>query len=316
MSFETFQPIIIIISAIALFVYGLQSFGKEIEQIGADRLKRWIARVTKLPLGGFFLGALVTAVIQSSTMVSSLTVTFVDTAVIGFRSSLQILLGANIGTTSTAWIVTFQSDMFGPLFIVLGTLISMIPTRISTAGKAIFYFGFIFFSLGLISQAVEPLKEAPYVQELLLQATHPFLGVLCGIVITMVVQSSSVVIGLCIVLVSQHIMPVEAAVPIVIGANVGTTSTAFIVSMKMSSMSKLSALANFGFNFVAMLVIFPFIGSFKDLVLSLSGDPTIQIALATTIFSAFTSVLFLCLLTPVYRLLTKHKWYRKAGTAF
>ncbi len=308
---EKFQTLIIIISAVALFTYGLQSFSKEIEQIGADRLKKWIARVTEIPLGGFFLGAVVTAIIQSSTMVSSLTVTFVDAAVISFRNSLQILLGANIGTTSTAWIVTFQSTLFGPVFIVLGTLISMIPARIATAGKAIFYFGFIFFSLDFIGRAVEPLKTDPTIQQFLLQATQPFLGVLYGIVITVVVQSSSVVIGLCIVLVSQGIMPIEAAVPVVIGANVGTTSTAMIVSLKMTSLSKLSALANFGFNFTAMLLMFPFIGQFKNLVVSLSADSAIQIAAATTLFSAFTSLLFLILLRPVHRLLTKHRWYKE-----
>lgn len=312
MSIETFQAVIIIVSAIALFIYGLQHFSQELKNLGEERLQRWIGKVTALPLGGFLLGGVFTAVIQSSTMVSSLTVTFVDTAVITFRTSLQILLGANVGTTSTAWIVTFQSDMFGPIFIVLGTLISMIPYRISTAGKAIFYFGFIFFSLSLISQAVEPLKEAPYVKEFLLQASNPFLGVLCGIMLTVILQSSSVVIGLCIVLVSQNIMPIDAAVPIVIGANVGTTSTAFIVSLKMSSMARLSALANFGFNFTAMLLVFPFIGKFKDLVISLSNDPAIQIALATTIFSVFTSVLFMALLKPVHDLLIRHKWYKEA----
>lgn len=306
---EQFQTFILIISAIALFIYGLQSFSREIQGIGADRLRRWITGVTEKPLGGFFLGAFVTAIIQSSTMVSSLTVTFVDAAIISFRSSLQILLGANIGTTSTAWIVTFQSALFGPVFIVLGTLVSMIPARIATLGRAIFYFGFIFFSLDLIGHAVEPLKTDPTVQALLMQATVPLLGILYGIIVTVVVQSSSVVIGLCIVLVSQGIMTIDAAVPIVIGANVGTTSTAMLVSLKMSNNSRLSAMANFGFNFTAMLLVFPLIGWFIGLLTRLSAEPPIQIAAATTLFSAFTSLLFLILLHPVHRLLTRHRWY-------
>ncbi|WP_262246910.1 Na/Pi cotransporter family protein [Parapedobacter soli] len=301
---EQFQTIILIVSAIALFVYGLQSFSRELQEIGSDRLRRWIAGVTEKPLGGFFLGAFATAMVQSSTMVSSLTVTFVDAAVISFRSSLQILLGANIGTTSTAWIVTFQSALFGPVFIVLGTLVSMVPARIATLGRAIFYFGFIFFSLSLISQAVEPLKSDAMVQTLLLQATQPLLGILYGIILTVVVQSSSVVIGVCIVLVSQGIMTIDAAVPIVIGANVGTTSTAMIVSLKMSKAARLSAFANIGFNFIAMLLIFPFIGWFIDLLIRLTPLPAIQIAAATTLFSAFTSLLFLIVLNPVHRLLT------------
>src|SRR5690606_1964671 len=123
------------ISAIALFVYGLQNFSKEIEHFGVDKLRVWIGKITKMPLGGLLLGGVVTAVIQSSTLVSSLTVSLVNSGIITFRESLLILLGTNIGTTSTAWIVTFQSSLFGPVFIVLGTLISMIPTKLAVAGR-------------------------------------------------------------------------------------------------------------------------------------------------------------------------------------
>src|SRR5690606_19716034 len=143
---ETLQTIIVILSAITLFIYGLQHFSKEIESFGVPRLQRWIGRITAIPLGSFLLGGAVTGVIQSSTMVSSLTVSLVSAGVLSLRESLLVLLGTNIGTTSPAWIVSVQSTLFGPVFIVLGSLISMVPTRIAVAGKSIFYFGFIFFS--------------------------------------------------------------------------------------------------------------------------------------------------------------------------
>ncbi len=107
MTFETFQTIIIIIAAISLFVYGLQNFSKEVENLGVDKLQKWIGKITAVPFGGFVLGGVVTAIIQSSTMVSSLTVSLVSSGVLTFRESLLILLGTNIGTTSTGWIVTF-----------------------------------------------------------------------------------------------------------------------------------------------------------------------------------------------------------------
>src|SRR5690554_1196859 len=190
---ELFQTLIFGVSAIVLFVHGLQNFSKEIERLGADGLKQWIQRVTATRAGGFLLGAIVTAIIQSSTTVSTLTVSLVDAGVISFRNSLLILLGTNVGTTSTGWIVTFQSVLLGPIFIVSGTLISIVPARISTIGKSIFYFGFIFFSLSLISEALEPLRDDPRIVEWLLAATNPFVGVLVGIVITVILQSSSVV---------------------------------------------------------------------------------------------------------------------------
>lgn len=302
----------IIISAIALFVYGLQSFSKEIENLGAARLKKWVQTITRIPLGGFLLGGGITAVIQSSTLVSSLTVSLVDTGILSFRESLLILLGTNVGTTSTGWIVTFQSDMLGPIFIVLGTFISMIPSKIATAGKSIFYFGFIFFSLAMISASMEPLKSDPMLVEILSKASNPFLGILYGILITVIIQSSSVVVGLVIVLISQGVLTLDAAIPIVVGANIGTTSTALLVSMKLSPLSKLTALAASSFNVIGVIILLPFFPLLENWVIQVTDTPEIQVALAFTIANTFTSVFFLLFLNPTIRLLQKHRWYKES----
>lgn len=302
----------IIISAIALFVYGLQSFSKEIENLGAARLKKWVQTITRIPLGGFLLGGGITAIIQSSTLVSSLTVSLVDTGILSFRESLLILLGTNVGTTSTGWIVTFQSDMLGPIFIVLGTFISMIPSKIATAGKSIFYFGFIFFSLAMISASMEPLKSDPMLVEILSKASNPFLGILYGILITVIIQSSSVVVGLVIVLISQGVLTLDAAIPIVVGANIGTTSTALLVSMKLSPLSKLTALAASSFNVIGVLILLPFFPLLENWVIQVTDTPEIQVALAFTIANTFTSVFFLLFLNPTIRLLQKHRWYKES----
>lgn len=311
MSYETFQTIIIIIAAISLFIYGLQNFSHEIENFGAEKLQKWIRKITAFPLGGFLLGGVVTAIIQSSTMVSSLTVSLVSSGVLSFRESLLILLGTNIGTTATGWIVTFESNLLGPIFIVLGTLISMIPTRITTIGKSIFYFGFIFFSLSFISQAMEPLRNNPLLIEVLSKASNPFLGILYGIVITVIIQSSSVVVGLVIVLISQGIITLDAAIPIVVGANIGTTSTALLVSFKLSPLSRLTALSASTFNLVGVFILLPFFGILERFVMSVASNPTVQVALAFTVSNTLTSVFFLIFLNPTIRLLKKHKWYKE-----
>ncbi|TDS51649.1 Na/Pi symporter [Myroides indicus] len=124
----------------------------------------------------------------------------------------------------------------------------MIPTKISVIGKSIFYFGFIFFSLSYISQAMEPLKNYPMLVEILSKAFSPLLGIIYGILITVVIQSSSVVVGLVIVLLSHGTITIDAAIPIVIGANIGTTSTALLISLKLSSNTKLVALSTSVFN--------------------------------------------------------------------
>lgn len=308
--FENFQAIILIIASISLFVFGLQSFSKEIENLGVARLSKWIGKVTQLPLGGFFLGGIVTAIIQSSTLVSTLTVSLVNTGIITFRDSILILLGANIGTTSTAWIVSMNSSFLGPFFIVLGSLISMIPTKISVAGKSVFYFGFIFFSLSFIGEAMEPIKSDPYLVEVLSKASNPFLGIVYGIIITIIIQSSSVVVGLVIVLLSQGTIDIDIAIPIVIGANIGTTSTALIVSLKFSSISKLVAWCGSFFNLIGVVIMFPFFGLLKEVAISFSSEPSLQVAMAYTISNTFTSLLFLLLIKPTIKRLKKHRWYQ------
>lgn len=309
---QTIQTLIVILSAITLFIYGLQHFSKEIENFGIENLQKWISKMTKIPLGGFVLGGVVTAIIQSSTMVSSLTVSLVNSGIITLRDSLLILLGTNIGTTSTAWIVSFQSNLFGPIFIVLGSLISMIPTKISVAGKSIFYFGFIFFSLTFISQAMEPIKNDPLLVEIMTKATNPILGILYGIIITVIIQSSSVVVGLAIVLITQGVIGLDAAIPIVVGANIGTTSTALIVALKLSPMSKLVAMSASTFNLVGVLIMLPFFHLLQQLAVSVTDNPALQVAVAYTTSNTFTSVFFLLFFNPTLRILQKHKWYKQA----
>lgn len=308
---EDFQTITFIIASIALFVFGLQSFSKEIENLGKERLSRWIRKITQLPLGGFLLGGIFTAIIQSSTLVSTLTVSLVNTGIITLRDSILVLLGTNIGTTSTAWIVSMNSTILGPFFIVLGTLISIIPAKVAVVGKSVFYFGFIFFSLSLISQAMEPIKNDPYLVEVLSKASNPLMGILYGIIVTVIIQSSSVVVGLVIVLFSQGTIDLDIAIPIVIGANIGTTSTALLVSLKLSPLAKLVAWAASAFNIFGVLLMFPFFGLLKSIAISFSSEPAFQVALAYTISNTCTSLFFLILINPTLRRLQNHRWYKE-----
>jgi phosphate:Na+ symporter len=297
---EELQTLMVIVSAIALFIYGLQSFSKEIEHFGEEKLSRWIGKLTKWKFGSFTLGAVVTGIIQS------------NTGIITFRDSLLILLGTNIGTTATAWIVSFQSSLLGPFFIVLGTLVSMIPGKIAVAGKSIFYFGFIFFALALISDAMQPIKDDPVLVDILAKASSPMMGILYGIVITVIVQSSSVVVGLVIVLISQGTIDLSAAIPIVIGANIGTTSTALMISLRFSPISRLVALSASVFNVVGVLLMFPFFGVLENVATSFSSVPALQVAIAFTISNTITSLFFYVFLNPTMTILRKHRWYKEA----
>ncbi|HXY38981.1 MAG TPA: Na/Pi symporter, partial [Vicinamibacteria bacterium] len=122
------------VSAVVLFLYGLQSFSRELQAVGGSALQSWLGRVTASRWLGFLVGALATAVVQSSSAVTTLTAALVDAGAISFRSSLGVLLGSNVGTTTTAWLVSFKLTGIGPVFIVVGALLSALPVRARVLG--------------------------------------------------------------------------------------------------------------------------------------------------------------------------------------
>jgi Na/Pi-cotransporter len=288
-----FQGFMAAFAAIILFLYGLQGFGRELQAVGGPAMRLWLSRVTTSRWKGFAVGALATAFLQSSSAVTALAVTLVDTSVIAFRASLGVLLGANVGTTATAWLVSFKLTAIGPFFIVAGALLSALPFRASVAGKAAFYFGLIFLALDLISAELRPLQEQPAFAAWLALADVPWRGVLIGLVLTAVIQSSSVTTGVAIVLVQQGILSAEAAIPVVMGANIGSTATALVASMAMGSVARATALTNVLFNTAGVLVYFPFLESFSRLMTATVEDLPTAVALAHLLFNLTVAVLFL-----------------------
>ena len=284
------------ISAIVLFLYGLEAFSRELQAVGGETLRKWLGHLTESRWRGVLLGTIVTAIIQSSSAVTSLTVALVDTGTITLNSSLGVLLGANIGTTSTAWLVSLKLTGIGPFFIVFGTALSVFPTRFKVLGKAAFYFGFIFFSLDLVSYTLKPLAQNPLFTEVLSRSSTPLMGVLAGMVVTGIVQSSSITTGLCILLVQQAILPATAAIPIVIGANIGTTATALVASIKMQKTARQVAFANLCFNTFGVLLFLPFLGWFAAKVVDFAGVPGMAVAWAQLIFNLVMTLAVLILL--------------------
>ena len=269
------------------------------QSVGGTALQSWLGRVTASRWRGFGVGALATAVVQSSSAVTSLTVALVDSSVISFRASLGVLLGSNVGTTATAWLVSFKLTGVGPVFIALGGVLSALPVKAKVVGKAIFYFGLIFFALDLISTELKPLREQPVFMEWMARAQNPWLGVLVGLVFTALIQSSSVTTGLGILLVQQGVLPPEAAIPIVVGANVGSTSTALVASLNMGAVARATATANLLYNVAGMLIYLPILGWFARTVVSLAGNPGLAVAWAHLIFNVSIAIIFLVTLDQV-----------------
>lgn len=291
--YSEFQVFVLVLSALLLFLYGLEHFSQELQTVGRDKLPRWLGLATRDRFRGLLLGASVTAVVQSSSAVSALVIALVNAGTLSFTASLAVLLGAKIGTTSTAWLVSYKLTHIGPYLIVLGGLLTMLPFSIRVIGRAIFYFGFIFFTLDLIGESLEPLRQSPWVLGWLARAQEPWLGVLMGVVMTVVLQSSSVVSGLAIVLVQQGVLDPMGAVAVVVGASLGTTATGLIASIPMDAFAKRAAWMNLMFNAVGVVLILPFITPFGEWAVRTGESAGQAVAIANLAFNGAVALLFL-----------------------
>lgn len=298
---SNFNAIVLVLATISLFLYGLRSFSDEIKNLNAEMLKKRLASLSSNRVKAFALGAIFTGVVQSSSAVTSITVALVDAGLLSFKQSLALMLGSNVGTTTTAWLVTFKLNNIGPYFIVLGTLISAMPIRAHLYGKSIFYFGFILFSLDLVNDVLVNIKDDPdFIYWITLDKSLIFTA-LVGIIATIIVQSSSIVSGLVILLAAQGLLDIYEAVAIIVGCNVGTTSTSLLASIRMNNIAKRSAIANFLFNLIGLLLFLPFISKFADWVGVLDERIEFQIAYAHLIFNITTTIIFLPFLNFVVK---------------
>lgn len=291
--------VILIMATISLFLFGLRGFSDEIKQLNADTLAMWMEKLSSNRIKGLLFGTVVTAIIHSSSAVTSITVALVDSGILSFRNALSVMLGANIGTTATAWLVTFKLNHIGPFFIVLGTLIGALPIKINLYARAIFYFGFILFSLDLVNDVLRGLKDNPDFIAFIAYDKPLYLNLLIGLVATLMVQSSSVVSGLVVILATQGLLNIYESVAIVVGCNVGTTSTALLSSIHMNKLAKQCAQANFAFNLFGFILFIPLIKTLANFVQWLHNDIGFQVAFAHLIFNLVTALLLLPFLNKI-----------------
>jgi phosphate:Na+ symporter len=302
---ERLHLIIAGLTAVILFIYGLESFSQEIQRVSGERFRRFVGQATRLPVIGVVIGALVTAVIQSSSATSVIAIGLVNAGVLSFKNSVGVIFGSNVGTTITAQLVAFKLTAFAPVFIIVGFLLSLLRTRLSAFGKTLFFFGFVFFSLNLISSSLAPLQNDPAFTAWLIQPQNPLLAILVGALVTAVLQSSSVTTGLAIIFVQQGLMSLENAVPLIMGANIGTTATALIAMFSMDIAAKKTALSHFLFNVGGVVIFTPLLFLYGDRLNALGSNPAIALANIHLAFNIGTTIVFLLFIGPFTRLVDR-----------
>ena len=286
------------VSALILFLYGIENFSQRIQLIAGQRFRQLLARLTKNPWKGALLGAVSTAIVQSSTAITVISVSLVNSGTISFAQSLGIIIGANIGTTFTAQLLANNLATFGPLFIALGFLFDIFGKKYKFLGKPIFYFGLVFFSMTLLTGTLVPFKNDPAAVAFVSGSLSLPVALLAGIILTIIFQSSAVTTGLIIVLAQANLITLANAIPLLLGANIGTTTTALFAASRMDLFAKRAAAAHTLFNVIGAVIFIPLLVPFAYAVSLLGGSVAQQIANAHVIFNVANAVIFLALIAP------------------
>ncbi|MBP7820096.1 MAG: Na/Pi cotransporter family protein [Candidatus Methanofastidiosum sp.] len=292
-------------SSIILFLYAIDSLGKEFLDLATESFRKIISKLSKNRLLGAFAGAISTALVQSSTAMTTVSMTLVNTGIISFHDSLAIIFGSSIGTTLTAQLALLTSTPVAPILLIVGFLFRFAPKKIKMAGKPIFLMGFVLFSLNLLTIAIEPLKSNPTFLSIFSSLSSPFAAYILSTFFTVIVHSSSITSGIVVVLAAQGLLPIPIAIPMILGANLGTAVSSLLVTADMSLYAKRAGYANFLFKAIGSFVFLLFVDKFILLLTFITSNLGQQVALGHLIFNVINTTAFLILLNPFEKLVNK-----------
>lgn len=295
-----------IMGGLGLFLYGMNLMGDGLQKSAGSKLKRIIELLTSNVIMGVLVGMVVTMVIQSSSATTVMVVGFVNAGIMSLTQAIGVIMGANIGTTITAQLVSLDVDFLAPVALGIGIVIYMFSNKPKhkNIAEILIGFGILFTGMDFMKEAVKPLAGYQgFTDTLLSFGHHPILGVLMGFAITAIVQSSSASMGMLIALASQGLIPITAALPILYGENIGTCVTSLISSIGASRNARRAAIMHLTFNVLGSM-IFMFILSKPIVAIVTAIDPTDaarQIANAHTLFN----ILNVIVLLPFNKLIVK-----------
>jgi phosphate:Na+ symporter len=281
---------------LALLLYGMQLIGDGLQRAAGGHLRHLLTSMTRNRLAAVGSGALVTAIIQSSSATTLMLIGFVSTGLLSFRQSLGVILGADIGTTFTVQLLALNIQELSLLLVGAGFAVSFFARRgtAKSVGLAVLGFGFIFLGMKVMSDGLAPLAGDELTQKVLVAlSANPFFGLLVGAALSASMASSAATIGLTLSLAHQGILNLAGAVPVVLGANIGTCAVALAASLRSSSDARRVAVAHIGFKVLGVALVFPFIRPLTALVATTAGDTGRQIANFHTLFNVAISAVFL-----------------------
>jgi phosphate:Na+ symporter len=307
-----------LLGGLSLFLYGMDKMSDALKNVAGEKMKDIMAVLSNNRIMGLITGAIVTAVIQSSSVTTVMLVGFVSAGLMSLSQTIGVILGADIGTTITAQIVAFKVTKYALLLVAIGfgMLFTSKKEKIQQYGYMIMGLGMIFFGMGVMSSAMEPLRTYQPFIDLMANMSNPILGILVAAAFTALVQSSSASMGVVIVLAMQGLITLEAGISLALGANIGTCVTAGLASLGKPREAVRVAVCHVLFKIIGVLIMLPLIGPFAKFVVSISPSPAEgltglqaaasvlprQVANAHTLFNIGIGFIFLPFVTYFARL--------------
>ena len=298
--------IISLLGGLGLFLYGMNLMGEGLQKSAGNRLKKIIELLTRNIFVGVLVGTIVTAIIQSSSATTVMVVGFVNAGLMGLNQAIGIIMGANIGTTITAQLVSLNLEGLAPITLGIGIILYLFSSnsKVKNIAEILLGFGILFTGMEFMKESVKPLAEFKgFTDSLVGFGQRPILGLLLGFGITAIVQSSSASMGMLIALASQGLIPLSSALPILYGQNIGTCVTSLISSIGANKNAKRAAIMHLLFNVIGTLVFLLLLNKpMVDIVTKINPDDVArQIANTHTIFNVVSVII----LIPFAKLIVK-----------
>ena len=281
---------------VLLLLYGIKLLNDGLQHAAGPRIRSLLRSLTSNRLTAVGAGAFITGLIQSSSATSVMLVGFVSAGLMSFRQTLAVILGADIGATLTVQLIAFHVYDYAMLLVGTGLVFSLFSRRrlFMNIGQGLLGFGFVFLSIKIMSDAVAPLEQSDlFKQVLVVLVGTPLTGILLSAVLTALIHSSAATISIALALASHGLISLDAAVHIVLGANIGTCSTALMASLRSPAEARRVAWAHVAFKVSGVALVLLFMGSFQGLVRHTDHDLSRQIANAHTLFNVIMAVVLL-----------------------
>ena len=299
-----------LLGGLALFLYGMQMMSTNLEAAAGSRMKQILERLTANRFLGVFVGAGITAIIQSSSATTVMVVGFVNSPLMTLKQAVWIIMGANIGTTVTGQLIALDIGAIAPLIAFAGVALILFvkQKKVQFAGGIIAGLGILFLGMGMMSAAMIPLRDSQHFVNLMTKFSNPFLGILAGAAFTAIIQSSSASVGILQALAVSGLIGLDSAVFVLFGQNIGTCITAVLASIGANRDAKRTTLIHLIFNVIGTTVftLICLVSPFTQWMASFTPDnPAAQIANVHTLFNIITTLLLLPFGTQLARISEK-----------